>query len=82
MKEAAKRSRDVIGGEADVFRWVVDPEIVDPDEKAHEGGPVVYGGILIFLVCGTRAGKLRVGGAIVRWTRLIIAVKNSGGINT
>jgi hypothetical protein len=31
IENAAERCRDVVSGEADVFSWVVDVEIGDPD---------------------------------------------------
>jgi hypothetical protein len=31
IEDAAERCHDVVRGEADIFSWVVDAEIVDPD---------------------------------------------------
>jgi len=41
IEDAAERCRDVVSREADVFSWVVDAEIVNPDEKTQEGCAVI-----------------------------------------
>jgi hypothetical protein len=66
IENAAERCRDVVSREADVFSWVADAEIVDPDEKTQEGRPVIDWGVFVFLVFCSRARKLHVGGAVIR----------------
>ena len=66
IEDAAERCRDVVSGEADVFSWVVDAEIVNPDEKTQEGCAVIDWGVFVFPVFCSRVRKLRVGGAVIR----------------
>jgi hypothetical protein len=49
-----KCSRDVIGHLEDIFLWVGDPEIPQPDKISQEGCPVVDGWILILINAGIR----------------------------